>query len=159
MLNLIWVGLVIGAGATLLMDLWLVLLWRAFGESKFSVVPMGRWFGHLFRGRVAHVDIAASEPLVYEQPLGWLFHYGVGMLYGVILTLLAGPGWTAHPTFLPAWILGIVTVGAGWFILQPGLGLGWAASRTPRPNKVRLLNLLAHTVFAIGLWGTALLIR
>ena len=42
---------------------------------------------------------------------------------------------------------------------QPGLGIGWAASKTPNPTKVRALNLLAHTVFGLGLWLTALLIR
>jgi hypothetical protein len=72
---------------------------------------------------------------------------------------MTGPTWLAKPTFLPAWIWGIVTVAAGWFLLQPGLGIGWAASKTPNPNKVRAMNLLAHTIFGLGLWLTALLIR
>ena len=76
----------------------------------------------------------------------------------MILAFLMGPGWFANPTFLPAWIWAILTVAAGWFLLQPGLGLGWAAAKTPSPNKVRLFNLLAHTVFGFGLFGTALLI-
>ena len=70
----------------------------------------------------------------------------------------SGAAWFASPTFLPAWILGMVTVGAGWFLLQPGLGLGIAASKLPNANKVRLFNLVSHTVFALGLYGTALLI-
>ena len=70
-----------------------------------------------------------------------------------------GAGWFAAPTFLPAWILGIVTVGAGWFLLQPGLGIGVAASKLPNANTVRALNLVAHTIFALGLYGTALLLR
>ncbi|RVC55851.1 DUF2938 family protein, partial [Mesorhizobium sp. M2A.F.Ca.ET.046.02.1.1] len=82
-----------------------------------------------------------------------------GMLYGVILVVLAGAGWLAAPTFLPAFILGIVTVGAGWFLLAPGMGAGWAASKLPNPTKVRALNLVAHTVFALGMFSTALLIR
>lgn len=73
--------------------------------------------------------------------------------------MLVGPGWFAEPTFLPAWIWAIVTVAAGWFLLQPGLGIGWAASKTPNPTKVRVLNLAAHTVFGLGLWLTALLTR
>ena len=72
---------------------------------------------------------------------------------------MVGGAWFAAPTFLPAWILGIVTVGAGWFLLQPGLGIGVAASKLPNANTVRLLNLVSHTVFALGLYGTALLIR
>lgn len=69
-----------------------------------------------------------------------------------------GPGWFAAPTLLPAWIFGIVTIAFGWFLLQPGMGLGWAASQTPNPTKGRLLGLVAHTVFGLGLWLTALVI-
>ncbi|TIT56422.1 MAG: DUF2938 domain-containing protein, partial [Mesorhizobium sp.] len=77
----------------------------------------------------------------------------------IILVVLAGAGWLAAPTFLPAFILGIVTIGAGWFLLAPGMGAGWAASKRPNPMLIRALNLVSHTVFALGLWGTALLIR
>jgi hypothetical protein len=83
----------------------------------------------------------------------------VGILYAGILLIAAGPGWAAAPTFLPAWILGMVTIGAGWFLMQPGMGAGWAASKRPNPMQVRFLNVVAHTVFALGLYGAALLIR
>ena len=53
-------------------------------------------------------------------------------------------------------MFGVATVAFGWFVLQPGLGLGWAASRTPNPTRVRMLNLAGHTVFGLGLWLTAL---
>jgi hypothetical protein len=75
-----------------------------------------------------------------------------------MFVLIVGPDWLASPRFLPAWIFGLATVFFGWFLLQPGLGLGWAASRTPNPTKVRLLNLAAHTVFGTGLWLTGLLL-
>ena len=74
-------------------------------------------------------------------------------------SLLAGPAWTREPTFLPAWILGMVTIGAGWFLLQPGMGAGWAASKRANAWQVRFLNVVSHTVFAAGLYGTALLLR
>ncbi|TGQ96436.1 DUF2938 family protein, partial [Mesorhizobium sp. M4B.F.Ca.ET.200.01.1.1] len=54
--------------------------------------------------------------------LGWAFHYFVGIVYGIILVVLAGTAWLTQPTFLPAFILRIVTVGAGWFLLAPGIG-------------------------------------
>ncbi|MCF3642424.1 DUF2938 domain-containing protein [Rhizobium sp. TRM95111] len=158
-MELIWRGVVIGIGATVLIDLWAVLLWRAFGQARPNWAPVGRWFFHLKNGTVFHDDIAAASPYRHELALGWAGHYAVGIVYGVLLALLVGRDWFATPTFLPAWILGIVTVGAGWFLLQPGLGLGWAASKLPHRNRVRVLNLVSHTVFAIGLYGTALLIR
>ncbi|MBV6636008.1 MAG: DUF2938 family protein, partial [Mameliella sp.] len=60
------------------------------------------------------------------------------------------------PVFWMAWIWGIVTIAGGWFLLHPGMGLGWALSRTERPWKGRVMGLLAHSVFALGLWATAL---
>ena len=158
-MDLLVKGVVIGIGATVLMDIWAVLLWKAFGQARPNWAPVGRWFWHLKSGTVFHDDIGKAEPYANELALGWIGHYAVGILYGVILALIAGSAWFAAPTFLPAWILGIVTVGAGWFLLQPGLGIGVAASKLPNANTVRALNLVSHTVLALGLYGTALLIR
>lgn len=159
MLELIWRGAIIGAGATLAMDIWAVALTAVFKQPKANWGPVGRWFYHLKSGRVFHDTIADAEPFSQELALGWISHYAVGIAYGIMLALLVGPGWFVEPTFLPAWIWAMLTVAAGWFLLQPGLGIGWAASKTPNPNKVRALNLAAHTVFGLGLWLTALLIR
>jgi hypothetical protein len=159
MFDILWRSVAIGIGATVLLDLWAILLNKVFGQGAPNWAPVGRWFWHLKDGKVFHDDINRATPYAHELALGWIGHYAVGILYGVLLVIFAGAAWLANPTFVPAWILGIVTVAAGWFLLQPGLGLGWAASKTPNPNKVRFLNLVGHTVFAIGLWGTALLIR
>ena len=159
MWELIWRGSIIGIGATLAMDLWAMFLTLAFRQPKANWAPVGRWFYHLKFGTVFHQTIADAAPYRHEQALGWIAHYAVGIAYGIILVLALGSSWLAEPTLLPAWIWAIATVAAGWFLLQPGLGLGWAASKTPNPNKVRALNLLAHTAFGLGLWLTALLIR
>ena len=153
---LVWQGTVIGLGATALFDLWQVLVARAQGQPGPNLAPMGRWFWHLRDGRVFHPDIATAAPWEHELALGWIGHYVVGAIYGVAFLLLAGPGWMAAPTFLPAWAFGVATVAFGWFLLQPGMGMGWAASKTANPVKVRVLNLAAHTVFGLGLWLTAL---
>lgn len=158
MFELVWRGIIIGIGATIAMDIWAIVLNRFFGQPAANWAPVGRWFWHLKIGKVFHDSIATAEPWRNELALGWVAHYGVGILYGLILAVIVGPAWFAAPTFLPAWILGIVTVGAGWFLLQPGLGLGWAASKTPNPTKVRVFNLVGHTVFAAGMWLTALAI-
>jgi hypothetical protein len=39
--------------------------------------------------------------------------------------------------------------------MQPGLGLGIAASRTPQPNVARLRSLATHAVFGLGLYAAA----
>lgn len=151
-------GALIGLGATLLMDLWALVLARLPGQSAPNWAPVGRWFRHLPRGVVFHDDIARAEASPNDLRAGWIAHYAVGILYGVLFAVIAGPGWFAAPRFLPAWIFALLTIAAGWFLLQPGMGLGWAASRTANPAKVRILGLVAHTVFGLGLYLTALLI-
>lgn len=158
-MELLLKGVAIGIGATVLMDVWAVVLWKVFRQGRPNWAPVGRWFWHLKDGTIFHDDIGKAEPYAGELALGWIGHYAVGILYGVILALVMGAGWFAAPTFLPAWLLGILTVGAGWFLLQPGLGIGVAASKLPNANTVRVLNLVAHTIFALGLYGTALLLR
>lgn len=159
MFDLIFPGVIIGVGATVAMDLWAIILNKFFAQPKANWAPVGRWFYHLKNGKVFHETIAEAAPYRHEMALGWISHYAVGILYGLLLVLIMGPAWLSEPTVLPAWIWGIVTVAAGWFLLQPGLGIGWAASKTPNPTKARAMNLIAHTVFGLGLWLTALLIR
>ena len=154
--DILWRGVLIGIGGTVLMDLWAILLHKILRHDLPNWAPVGRWFWHLPRGRVFHDSIDEAEPFANELALGWIGHYVVGILYGVILAAFMGPAWLAAPTFLPAFVWGILTVAAGWFLLQPGLGIGWAASRLPNPMRARILNLAAHTVFAIGMYGTAL---
>jgi hypothetical protein len=150
--------LLIGIGATALMDIWALGLKAALAIPLANWALVGRWFWHLGSGKVFHDDIGKARPYAHELALGWFAHYAIGVFYAGIL-ILAVPDWTAAPSFLPAWILGIVTIGAGWFLLQPGMGAGWAASKRSNANQIRLLNFLGHTVFAIGLYGMALLIR
>lgn len=151
-------GLAIGIGATILIDLWALFLARLFGQNRPNWALVGRWFGHLREGEVFHEDIALAEPCAGELGLGWTGHYVVGAIYGVAFVLMAGQGWLAEPRLLPAWLFGIATLAFGWFLLQPGMGLGWAASRTPQPGKVRLLNLVSHSVFGLGLYLSALIL-
>ncbi|MSU88048.1 DUF2938 family protein [Rhodobacteraceae bacterium 2CG4] len=156
MTNLIFDGVLLGLGATVAMDLWALLLAVLRVNPAPNWALPGRWFWHVSRGRVFHDDIAAAEPFAAELKLGWAGHYAVGIAYGVIFALLAGPEWLAVPAFLPAWIFALVTIAAGWFLMQPGMGLGWAAAKTAKPWRARVLGLAAHTAFGLGLWLTGL---
>jgi hypothetical protein len=159
MVDIIWRSVAIGIGATVLMDLWAMFLHLAFSQPRPNWGPPGRWVWHLKDGKVFHDDIADAAPYGHEKALGWAFHYFTGIVYGFILVALVGKAWLDAPTFLPAFILGMVTIGAGWFLLAPGMGAGWAASKRPNPMQIRAFNVISHTVFALGLYGTALLIR
>jgi Protein of unknown function (DUF2938) len=149
----------IGIGATLLLDLWALLLNRIFGIPAANWGMVGRWFCHLGRAKVFHEDIAKARPFSLELTAGWVGHYLVGILFAAILLALAPSGWSSQPTLMPALLVGLVTVGAGWFILQPGMGAGIAASRRPNAGQIRFLNVIGHIIFGLGLYGSALLIQ
>ena len=148
MFDIIWRSVAIGIGATVLMDIWAMFLHLAFAQPRPNWGPPGRWVWHLREGKVFHDDIGKAAPYAHETALGWAFHYFTGVVYGIILVALMGKAWLDAPTFLPAFILGMITIGAGW-----------AASKRPNPMQIRAFNVISHTVFAIGLYGTALLIR
>ena len=150
-------GILMGLLATIAMDLWALALNRFAKEPLPNWAMPGRWVGHLPRGTVFHDKIADATSIQGELTIGWVFHYAVGITYGIVLALIMGPAWLAQPSFTPAFIFSIATIGFGWFLLQPGLGLGWAASKTPNPWKVRSMNIAAHSIFACGLWVGALL--
>lgn len=156
-MSVITMGIAMGICGTVAMDLWALFLQRLKGQPLPNWGNVGRWAGHLPRGTVFHDDIAMAAPVRGEVALGWAVHYGVGIAYGVIFALMAGPAWFALPLFLPLWVFSLLTIAAGWFLLQPGMGLGWAASRTPSPWRTRYLGLVAHTVFALGMWVPAVL--
>jgi hypothetical protein len=158
MLDLILIGAAIGIGGTIAMDIWAIVLNKAFRQPLPNWGNVGRWFWHLGQGKFSHSSIANAAPYANEAALGWFMHYAIGALYGVFVTLIGGKAWIDAPSFGIPLIVGLVTVGAGWFILQPGLGIGVAASKTPNPTKVRMLNIIAHVIFAMGMYGAALLI-
>jgi hypothetical protein len=156
-------AVLIGAGATALLDLWSALLQRAFAVPAPNWSFVGRWVGHLARGRWMHPAIGKAEPLRGERALGWTAHYAIGIAFASALLLVAGPGWVRSPTLLPALIFGVATVVFPFFVMQPGMGLGLAASKAPNPLQARLRSLVTHGVFGVGLYVaasvTALLVR
>lgn len=144
----------IGCGATLVMDLWLMLLKRA-GVPTLNFAFIGRWVGHLFRGRVAHAAIGTAAPIANEHLLGWLTHYAVGVAFALLLVGLFGVGWATAPTLAPALAIGVGTVAFPFLVMQPAMGLGIAASRTATPFRSALRSLINHLVFGLGLFLAA----
>lgn len=151
------VSLLIGIGATAVMDAWLVLLKR-MGVPTLNFAFIGRWVGHLLRGQVAHAAIAKSAPVRGELAWGWLTHYAVGMVFATVLIGIQGVNWLRSPTLLPALLVGVCTVAAPLLVMQPAMGAGFAASRTATPLKNCLRSVVNHTVFGFGLYLSALVI-
>lgn len=147
-------AVLIGIGATAVMDAWLVLL-RRLGVPTLNFAFIGRWVGHLPRGQFAHAAIARAAPIRGEVALGWLTHYAVGVAFAAVLVGINGADWLRSPTLLPALVVGICTVAAPLLVMQPAMGSGFAASHTPTPVKNCLRSLANHTVFGLGLYLSA----
>jgi Protein of unknown function (DUF2938) len=147
---------VIGLGATLVMDLWNLFLKRTFNIPSLSYCLLGRWLRHMSGGVLRHASITAAPQKPLECTVGWVAHYSIGVVFALGFIVLTSGDWLARPTLLPALLYGIGTVVFPFFLMQPSLGLGVAASRTPNPTKARLKSLVTHTVFGIGLYVCAL---
>ena len=145
----------IGIGATLLMDLWNLFLQRAFGIPSLNYCLLGRWLRHMPSGTFRHTSIAAASPRSFECQAGWLAHYTIGVVFALILTVLTSGDSIVRPALWPALAFGLSTVVFPLFILQPSIGLGIAASKTPAPARARLKSLVTHTVFGAGLYLAA----
>lgn len=147
----------VGVGATAVMDAWLAALGR-FGVKGLDFALLGRWTGHLARGRIAHAAIAKASPVPGERAIGWVAHYAVGVAFAGLLVALAGVDWIGRPSPAPALAFGAASVAAPLLVMQPAMGAGVAAARTAAPLRNVLRSLVNHTVFGAGLYLAARLV-
>lgn len=153
----IYIGgaVVVGIGAVLIMDIWNLFLRRAFGIASLNFCFVGRWLSHMLTGTFTHANIAAASKKPIECAIGWIAHYLIGIAFAVLLVMVTSGSWLEGPSLLPALLVGIGTVPIPYFIVQPALGLGIAAAKTPNPTQARLKSLITHTVFGVGLYLSA----
>jgi hypothetical protein len=154
-LVLVFSIVLVAIGATLVMDLWTYLLKR-LGVATLSYAMVGRWAGHLFKGRWCHAAIGQAAPVGGELYWGWAIHYGTGLMFAMVLVIFAGEGWLRAPTLWPALLFGVVSVLVPLCVVQSAFGAGYFASRTPAPLKTCLRSLATHGVFGFGLFLSAL---
>lgn len=147
-------SILVGIGATLIMDLWAAVL-RRFGVSSLNFALLGRWIGHIPRGRFFHTRIAEAAVVRGELLIGWSAHYAIGITFAALLVATFGLEWARAPTLLPALFIGGVTVLAPLLVLQPAMGAGIASSKTATPVFNSVKSLVTHTVFGFGLFLAA----
>lgn len=146
-------GLLAGAGATVLIDLWALVLRRTFGIPSLNLCLLGRWVLHMPHGTFVHDRITSAAAKAGECAAGWISHYAIGLTLGLAFALAVPGVWWTTPTLAPAVAFGIITVVMPLFVMQPALGLGVASARTPNPAAARARSLATHTVFGLGLYG------
>lgn len=158
-MNHLLITFLIGIGATAITDLWGIVRKTLFGIAPPNYGLVGRWIAHMTQGRFQHESITAATPIAGEHIIGWAFHYMTGIVFAALLTGIWGIEWIRNPTLGPALGVGIATVAAPFLLMQPGMGAGIAASRTPRPNAARAQSLIMHAVFGVGLYATGRLLQ
>lgn len=144
--------ILIGIGATAVMDVWGVIRKPLLGWPRADYGLVGRWIGHMRHGTFRHHRIAAAPPIKREQMIGWIVHYATGIAFAAALIGIVGFDWLHRPTVLPAMAFGIGTVAVPFLVMQPGMGAGIAASRAPNPPGARLQSIVTHAIFGFGLW-------
>lgn len=158
-MNTLACTLLIGIGATATMDLWGLARRRLLAAPLPDYGMVGRWLGHLARGRVRHERIAAAPAIPRERLIGWVAHYALGVAFAALLLAGWGLAWVREPTIWPAMAVGIGTLAVPFLVTQPAMGAGIAASRAPRPNAARLQSVMNHAAFGLGLYAAAWIAR
>ena len=118
-MDLLTCTVVIGAGATAVMDLWTVARARLLGGRMPEYAWLGRW-------------LASS----HERAIGWIAHYLIGMAFAAVLLAIWGVEWARQPTLAPALIVGIGSVAAPFLTHTASNAVAYlvaaASSRRPR---------------------------
>jgi len=143
--------LLTGITATAALDLWQSAVSRAFALPRTNWALVGRWISHMSRGTFSHEAIGKTAPVRYEAVVGWVTHYVVGIIYAAVYLGLMRfvLGW--EPGVGTALCFGIITVAAPWFFMQPAMGLGIMATKTPKPRVLQAYSLSSHAAFGAGL--------
>ena len=149
-------AVLVGIGAIVIMDIWNLFLQHTLNISSLNFCLVGRWLSHMSLGTFTHTNIAMAAKRPAECAIGWTAHYLIGVFFALLLVVLTSGSWLEHPTFVPALLMGIGTVPIPYFVMQPALGFGIAAAKTPHPTQARLKSLMTHIVFGVGLYLSAL---
>jgi hypothetical protein len=158
--TVIWQLAFVGALATALIDV------AAWGRERWLGVRgpnwgfVGRWVLGLFQGRPVLSNEDKSRPSKpFETALGWVFHYAVGIALACGLWLGVGSGWLREPTLGLTLGYGVLTVVLPFGLLQPAMGLGFAASKTAAPWRARINSMITHSLFGFGLFLGSMLLQ
>lgn len=151
-MNILILTILIGIGATVVMDVWTMLRKQLFGIALPNYSLVGRWVAYMPKGKFRHESIAKVPSIQFEALIGWLTHFLTGIAFAGLLVLIGGSQWIAHPTVSEPILVGIITVLAPFLLMQPAMGAGIAASKTPNPRSARTQSLITHTVFGVGLY-------
>ncbi|MDR2285846.1 MAG: DUF2938 domain-containing protein, partial [Sphingobacterium sp.] len=83
-------ALILGAGATVIMDIFALVIKKLWQIPSLDYALLGRWLGHITKGTFSHDSIIKAEPFWRERQIGWLAHYSIGIAFAYLLLLIWG---------------------------------------------------------------------
>lgn len=141
-----------GITATVFMDMWALFMQRMWGVPLLDYGLVGRWVLWMRKGQFMHQSIVNSGDMKGEKMLGWGVHYLIGVVFACIPVGLWGKTWVENPTLGGALIVGVSTIIAPFFVMQPCMGAGIAASKRPGPWLARFRSFVTHMSYGVGLF-------
>ncbi len=150
-MNVMITVLVAGVLGTIMMDFLNHLFARIGMVSKIDVGTIGRMAVGWVHGRFLYRHPDEMEQVANEKFYGYITHYliGLGLAFPYVLgwdLLIGGP---VSPIW--AFIYGIATTAASWFLVYPSIGFGMFGSRSPEGLKAPLSSLANHLFYGVGL--------
>ena len=145
-------GFVSGLIATIIFDIFQQSLNFAYGIDKPKWNLVGRYFLGFKRGIFTRVSITEDDEEESELIWGYLIHYLIGVIYGIIYVTLNELMFN-YPSILLAYFIGFISVFGSWCYLMPfAFNLGFFASKSENRFNIMTQNLIAHFIFGTGLF-------
>ena len=142
----------VGFFATLFFDLYQIYLKFAFEIDKSKWGLVGRYFIHCSKGVYKQEDINESENFDYENIVGAIAHYIIGIIYGFVYIFI-NYIFFENASLIIAITFGLLTVLGNWCIMMPyAFNLGFFGLKNNNFKKIWVQNLVIHFIFGVGLY-------
>ena len=145
-------GIFSGIIATLFFDLFHISLTFAYGVNKAKWNLAGRYFTGVSKGKYFQENIANEPAVKNELLIGYVVHYCIGIVYGLIYVIINSL-FLQQPSLFLALIIGFLTVLGAWCVMMPyAYNIGFFASKEEDQKQILVQNLLFHFIFGVGLF-------
>ena len=145
-------GIISGIVATMLFDAFQISLSYAYNINKSRWDLVGRYFFGFVDKIYIREDLESDKPVKNELLIGYIAHYLIGIIYGIIYVTI-NILFFNEPSLILAILFGFITVLGGWCIMMPyAFNLGFFASKKEERFQILTQNLIVHFIFGIGLY-------
>lgn len=144
-------SILIGLFSTVFMDVITWILEKLFKIKPLNYALIGRWFLYWKEKKFTHKTIVHSSPRLGESKWGWGIHYLTGIIW-VIFYLILNEVYLFNSSFISILIFSLCTTLVPFIIIQPALGFGFFAKKTPNQLISIRNSLLAHIAFGSGIY-------